>query len=82
MVVVMAKAIIDSPSEAGGYPTYESTDAPTDTDNDGMPDDWETDRGLNPNDEDDRNGDDDSDGYTNLEEYLNELTVHLFSTAY
>jgi len=34
-----------------------------------MPDTWETKRGLNPNVADDK-GDDDKDGYTNIEEYL------------
>ncbi len=43
--------------------------APTDSDQDGMPDAWETTRGLNPNSADD-DGDDDGDGYTNIEEYL------------
>lgn len=47
---------------AGGTP-------PTDTDQDGMPDDWESERGLNPSVADD-SGDDDDDGYTNIEEYL------------
>jgi len=56
---------LDWPDLQGGTP-------PTDTDHDGMPDDWENTYGLNPNDPDDRNGDLDEDGYTNLEEYLNE----------
>lgn len=43
---------------------------PTDTDQDGMPDFWELDNGFNPNVAD-NNGDANSDGYTNLEEYLN-----------
>lgn len=46
----------------------------TDTDHDGMPDAWETARGLDPNVAD-NNGDDDGDGYTNLEEFLNGPTV-------
>src|SRR3954468_22130643 len=44
-----------------------------DTDRDGMPDTWETARGLNPNVAD-HNGAS-STGYTNLENYLNELTL-------
>lgn len=53
--------------------------APTDTDNDGMPNDWETSNGLNPNVQD-HNGTQLSkkftgiEGYTNLECYLNELS--------
>lgn len=65
--------IIDSQTDVDGWPALNSLPAPTDTDQDGMPDDWETGRGLNPDDPSDRNGDDNSNGYTNLEEYLNEL---------
>ena len=43
-----------------------------DTDNDGMPNLWEVERGLNP-DVADWDGDDDGDGYVNLEEYINEI---------
>ena len=45
-----------------------------DTDADGMPDTWETAHNLNPNAAD-NNGDFDSDGYTNLEEYINEIAA-------
>ncbi|MEM1001823.1 MAG: hypothetical protein AAGH46_04155, partial [Bacteroidota bacterium] len=41
-----------------------------DTDGDGMPNRWEAIKGLNPN-VDDGKGDEDGDGYTNIEEYLN-----------
>ncbi len=47
-----------------------------DTDNDGMPDDWETDHGLNPYSTEadpDWNSDFDGDGYINVEEYINEI---------
>jgi hypothetical protein len=44
-----------------------------DTDKDGMPDDWEQAHGLNPTVAD-NNGDFDTDGYTNLEEYVNDLS--------
>ncbi len=45
-----------------------------DTDKDGMPDAWETMHGLNPAVAD-NNGDFDGDGYTNLEEYINEIAA-------
>ena len=45
-----------------------------DTDGDGLPNTWETAHGLNPNAAN-NNGDFDADGYTDLEEYLNELAA-------
>jgi hypothetical protein len=45
---------------------------PSDTDNDGMPDAWEQAKSLDLNNAEDRNGDADGDGYTNLETYLAE----------
>jgi hypothetical protein len=58
---------------AEGYGELAAGQAPLDTDQDGMPDAWEVAHNLSPQDAEDRNGDADSDGYTNLEEYLNEL---------
>jgi hypothetical protein len=66
--------IIDSQADVGGWPQLFSAPAPADNDHDGMPDQWETDHSLNPADPADRNGDSNSDGYTNLEEYLNSIT--------
>ncbi|WP_437815978.1 pectate lyase [Sorangium sp. So ce1078] len=63
---------------ADGYGALAPGAPVADTDRDGMPDAWETDRHLDPNGADDRNGDDDGDGYTNLEEYLNELAAPAF----
>jgi hypothetical protein len=45
-----------------------------DTDGDGMPDEWETAVGLDPNSAD-NNGDINGNGYTNLEDYLNWLAA-------
>jgi len=43
--------------------------ASNDKDGDGMPDSWETQHGLNPNDPTDANKDPDHDGLSNLTEY-------------
>jgi hypothetical protein len=58
-----------------GYGTLATTTRPADfdSDQDGMPNTWETAQGLDPSDPADGNGDADGDGYTNLEEYLNSL---------
>ena len=67
--------LIDTEDEVGGWPDLKSGVALEDTDRDGMPDFWEMMRGLTPKDPEDRNGDYDNDGYTNLEEYLNEIAM-------
>jgi len=64
--------IINDEEEVGGWPELKSTEPPQDSDQDGMPDDWEKQYGFDSNDPADRNGDADGDGYTNLEEYLND----------
>ena len=64
--------IINSTDDVGGWPELKSSSAPADSDNDGMPDDWEKSHGLNPK-RADNNSDRDGDGYSNLEEYLNAL---------
>lgn len=66
--------IIDSQKDVGGWPELKSLPAPTDSDHDGMPDEWEEKNGLNPNDATDRNQKS-SDGYTYLENYLNSLCL-------
>ncbi|MCX6671485.1 MAG: hypothetical protein NTX92_06155 [Euryarchaeota archaeon] len=49
--------------------TFWITEDLNDTDNDGMPDNWEERYGLNPYDPNDASQDEDNDGITNLEEY-------------
>jgi hypothetical protein len=66
----------DHEDDVGGYEDYPEVTRPDDwdTDHDGMPDEWETQMGLNPSDASDGNETTlSSIGYTNLEMYLNEL---------
>ena len=65
--------LIDTQSDVGGWPTYSGT-ALTDTDNDGIPDDWETAHGLSNNVNNAATYNLDSRGYyTDLEVYANYL---------
>jgi len=64
--------IIDSPSAAGGWPQYKSAAAPADSDQDGMPDEWEKRHNMNATDPADRNRIN-AEGYTMLETYINGL---------
>jgi pectate lyase len=68
-------SIINSQNQVGGWPELKSLTTPRDTDRDGMPDSWEKQNELNLDDPKDRNGDLNGDGYTNLEEYLNQLVL-------
>ncbi|MHC4520141.1 MAG: pectate lyase family protein [Planctomycetota bacterium] len=63
--------IIDDEDQVRGWPPLASGRVLRDADRDGMPDQWERRHRLSSSDPDDRNADDDQDGYTNLEEYLN-----------
>lgn len=64
------KGIITNPNQVGGYPEYKGK-AYKDSDNDGIPDAWEKQYGLNPKDASDANKDLNGDGYTNIEKYFN-----------
>jgi len=57
--------------EPGRWQTYHSLPAPADSDGDGIPDYWEEQFGLRKNSADDATHDPDGDGYTNIEEFLN-----------
>lgn len=72
--------IIDTQADVGGWPEYTSANIPTDTDNDGMPDDWEDSNELNKSDAADGNTFTLSPVYTNVEVYLNSL-VHSITVA-
>ena len=59
------------------WPELTATAAPQDTDGDGMPDEWETANGLDPNNITDGALRLSREGYTNLELYLNSLVAHI-----
>ena len=70
--------IITDPRQMGGYPEYKG-EPYLDTDMDGMPDAWEQQNGLNPNDASDANGDCTGDGYTNIEKYINGISTEHYT---
>lgn len=64
--------ILDSQADVGGWPALSSLPAPIDTDNDGMPDDWEIEMRLDPNTPN-ANRKELSTAYDNIEVYINSL---------
>lgn len=70
--------LIDSQDDVGGWPALTESTPPVDTDEDGMPDDWETEKKLDPAKANatERNF---STGYDNIEVYLNSLVAELIS---
>ena len=66
-------SIINSQTNQGGWPTLNSLAAPTDTDQDGIPDYWEAAMGWSVGVA--NNNHVNSDGYTDLEWYLNWLAA-------
>ncbi|HMO61672.1 MAG TPA: pectate lyase [Ferruginibacter sp.] len=73
------KGIIDSQSDVGGWPALATQPAPVDTDLDGIPDAWETARGLNPNSYADGSAKTLDTKLTNVEVYLNSLVEHIIT---
>lgn len=73
--------LIDRAEDVGGWPDYASGTAPVDTDSDGMPDAWEEEQGLNPNDASDGAKYNLTPYYTNLEVYLNSLVDNLYPNS-
>ena len=72
--VTYGNGIITDVSQVGGWPVLNSLPAPADNDHDGMPNSWELAHNLDPNVAG-NNADYDNDGFTDLEEYLNELAA-------
>lgn len=66
-------------SDWSAWPTLKSLPRLTDSDNDGMPDEWEIANGLNP-EKDDANGRNLSTAYDNIEIYINSLVEEITST--
>lgn len=67
------KGIINTQNQTGGWPVLKSTKALEDTDMDGMPDSWERQHNLNPQNPLDASLNNLNHGYTNLEIYINSL---------
>lgn len=73
--------LIDTQTDVEGWSEYVTTSSTKpDSDKDGMPDEWEIENGLNPNDSSDGNKYELSKEYTNLEVYLNSLVNSLYPT--
>lgn len=67
------KGIIDNPEQVGGWPDLKKGTKRADSDRDGIPDNWEISKKLNPNDRADNAFFTLNKNYTNLEVYLNSL---------
>lgn len=65
-----------APADWSAWPLLKQGTVQTDTDGDGMPDAWEKSNGLNPTDPSDGAATT-SDGYTNLEHYLNSIVENI-----
>lgn len=72
-----SNGLIDTQGAVGGWPLLKSNDAPTDTDKDGMPDDWENAQGLNPNDPADAQLTTVDGLYPNVEVYINSMVAEI-----
>ncbi len=70
--------LIDTQSDVGGWPELKAAEKPLDTDYDGIPDEWETAFGLNPNDPGDARTATLVTGHTNLDVYLCHLVRNLY----
>jgi len=71
--------LIDTQSDVGGWPELQTAARETDTDFDGIPDAWETQFGLDPNDPLDARKTTLVTGFTNLEVYMRHLVRNLYN---
>ena len=69
--------LIDQPSDVGGWPNLSGT-MPKDTDQDGIPDEWEEAYGLNPSSFSDSRKQTLVSGISNIEVYLNAIVADLY----
>lgn len=66
---------VPPPTTMEGWPVLDSAEPYPDIDLDGMDDRWELQQSLNPSDPTDNIGDLDGNGYTNLEEFLSQISA-------
>lgn len=66
-------SLVDDPADVGGADVPPPAEARADVDEDGLPDAWELEHGLDPSDAADAASDLDGDGIPALEDWLNEL---------
>lgn len=73
-----SNGLIDTQGDVGGWPTLKAAKQALDTDYDGIPDEWETQFGLNPNDPNDARAITLVTGHTNLDVYMCYLVRNLY----
>jgi pectate lyase len=69
-----SSGIIDSQASIGGWPQLKTYNVPVDTDQDGMPDKWEKEKGLDPSNPADATLVKHHSYYTNIEVYINSIS--------
>ncbi|MBQ3633124.1 MAG: pectate lyase [Paludibacteraceae bacterium] len=73
-----SNGLIDTQSDVGSWPALKAAARPLDTDYDFIPDDWETQFGLDPDDPDDARAVTLVSGHTNLDVYMCHLVRNLY----
>lgn len=71
--------IIDTQTAVGGWPVLTTLTTPADTDQDGMPDNWETAKSLDPNNPNDAQLKTVDGLYPNIEVYINSLVADIIA---